>query len=200
MSNVYLAFLNQVIHIFEQLGMASGLETLCGQAYGAQQYEELGIQAYRAMLSLFIVCIPISFVWISLGKLLALIGQDPLISEEAGRYALWLIPALFAYAITQTMMKFLQSQSLILPMLLSSIATLCFHIPLCLFMVFKSGLGFVGAALSISISYWLNVLILGLYIKYSDSCKATRTSFSLKSFKRINEFLRFAVPSAVMIW
>ncbi|XP_039116331.1 protein DETOXIFICATION 10-like [Dioscorea cayenensis subsp. rotundata] len=199
MSNVYLAFLNQVIHIFEQLGMASGLETLCGQAYGAQQYEELGIQAYRAMLSLFIVCIPISFVWISLGKLLALIGQDPLISEEAGRYALWLIPALFAYAITQTMMKFLQSQSLILPMLLSSIATLCFHIPLCLFMVFKSGLGFVGAALSISISYWLNVLILGLYIKYSDSCKATRTSFSLKSFKRINEFLRFAVPSAVMI-
>ncbi|KAM0933274.1 putative multi antimicrobial extrusion protein [Dioscorea sansibarensis] len=180
------------------LGMASGLETLCGQAYGAQQYEELGTQAYRAMLSLFIVCIPISIIWMSMGKLLIFIGQDPLISEEAGKYALWLIPALFAYAITQTMMKFLQSQSLILPMLLSSIAALSFHIPLCWFMVFKSGLGNVGAAFSISISYWLNVFILALYIKYSDSCKSTRTPFALKAFKGISEFLRFAVPSAVM--
>lgn len=200
MSNVYLVFLNQVIHVCEQLGMASGLETLCGQAYGAQQYEELGIQAYRAILSLFIVCIPISFIWGSMGKLLIFIGQDPLISEEAGKYALWLIPALFAYAITQTMTKFLQSQSLIFPMLLSSIAALCFHIPVCWFMVFKSGMGNVGAAFSISISYWLNVLMLGLYIKCSDSCKATRIPFSLKAFKGINEFLRFAVPSAVMIW
>ncbi|KAH7650667.1 Multi antimicrobial extrusion protein [Dioscorea alata] len=181
------------------LGMASGLETLCGQAYGAQQYQELGIQAYRAILSLFIVCIPIAFIWAFMGKLLILIGQDTLISEEAGKYALYLIPALFAYAITQTMTKFLQSQSLILPMLLSSIAALCCHIPLCWFMVFKSGLSNVGAALSISISYWLNVLMLGLYIKCSDSCKATRTPFSLKAFKGINEFLRFAVPSAVMI-
>ncbi|KAM0933220.1 putative multi antimicrobial extrusion protein [Dioscorea sansibarensis] len=179
--------------------MASGLETLCGQAYGTQQYQELGIQAYRAILSLFIVCIPISFIWVSIGKLLIFIGQDPLISEEAGKYALWLIPALFADAIAQTMTKILQSQSLILPMLLSSIATLCFHIPLCWFMVFKSGLGNVGAALSISISYWLNIFILALYIKYSDSCEPTRAPFSLKAFKGVNEFLRFAVPSAVMI-
>ncbi|KAJ0985735.1 hypothetical protein J5N97_004091 [Dioscorea zingiberensis] len=181
------------------LGMASGLETLCGQAYGAQQYQMLGIHTYRAMLSLLIVCIPISFIWVSMERLLTFIGQDPEISHEAGKYALWLIPALFAYAIIQTMMKFLQSQSLVIPMVLSSIATLCFHIPLCWLMVFKSGLGNVGASLSISISYWWNVLILGLYIKFSDSCKPTRAPLSMEAFKGINEFLRLAVPSAVMI-
>ncbi|KAM0933273.1 putative multi antimicrobial extrusion protein [Dioscorea sansibarensis] len=91
------------------------------------------------------------------------------------------------------MAKFLQSQSLILPVLLSSIATLCW------FMVFRSGLGNASVALSISITYWLNIFILAVYNKYSDSCKPTRAPFSLKAFKGINKFLQFAVPSAVMI-
>ncbi|XP_020683668.1 protein DETOXIFICATION 12 [Dendrobium catenatum] len=181
------------------LGMASGLDTLCGQAYGAKQYKKLGIHTYRAILSLVLVCLPISLIWASMGKLLSLIGQDPLISQEAGIYAVWMIPGLFAFAIAQPLMKFLQSQSLILPMLLSSFVTLCVHIPLCWVMVFKTGLGNVGAALSISISYWINVLILAFYIKYSDSCNATRAPLSMEALWGINEFLRLAIPSAVMI-
>lgn len=180
--------------------MASGLETLCGQAYGAQQYKKLAIHTYKAIFSLILVCIPISLVWCSMGKLLIFIGQDPQISIEAGKYAIWLIPGLFANAIAQPMMKFLQSQSLILPMLLSSILSLCLHIPLCWVLVFKSGLGNVGAALSISISFWFNVFMLVLYIKYSKSCEATRAPISKEAFRGISEFLRIAFPSAVMIW
>ncbi|XP_020591259.1 protein DETOXIFICATION 14-like [Phalaenopsis equestris] len=151
------------------LGMASGLETLCGQAYGAKRYKKLGIHTYRAILSLIIVCLPISLLWIYMGKLLSLIGQDPLISQEAGKYIAWMIPALFAYGTAQPLMKFFQSQSLTLPMLLSSFTTLCIHIPLCWAMVLKTVLGNVGAALSISISYWISVVILVMYIKFSDS-------------------------------
>ena len=79
----------------KQLGMASGLETLCGQAYGARQYQKLGIHTYRANFSLLLVCLPISFIWISMGKLLSFIGQDPLISLEAGKFTFWMIPGLF---------------------------------------------------------------------------------------------------------
>lgn len=181
------------------VGMASGLDTLCGQAYGAQQYKKLSIHTYSAILSLLLVCIPVSLLWISLGRLLSLIGQDPLIAREAGRYVEWMIPGLFAIAATQPLMKFLQSQSLIFPMLLSSAATLCIHIPLCWIMVFKSGLGNIGAAFSISITYWINLAILVLYIKYSDSCKVTRAPISMEAFSGIAEFLKLAVPSAVMI-
>ncbi|KAK8914190.1 MATE efflux family protein 5 [Platanthera zijinensis] len=181
------------------VGMASGLDTLCGQAYGAQQYKKLSIHTYSAILSLLLVCLPVSFLWISLGRLLSLIGQDPLISQEAGRYIEWMIPGLFAIAATQPLMKFLQSQSLIFPMLLSSAGTLCIHIPLCWIMVFKSGLGNIGAAFSISITYWINLTILVLYIKYSDSCKVTRAPISMEALSGIAEFLRLAVPSAVMI-
>ncbi|KAG0464067.1 hypothetical protein HPP92_020136 [Vanilla planifolia] len=171
------------------LGMACGLDTLCGQAYGAKQYKKLGVHKYRAILSLLLVCLPISLIWVFMGKLLSLIGQDPLISQEAGRYAVWMIPALFAFATTQPLMKFLQSQSLILPMLLSSVVTLCLHIPLCWTMVFKTGLSNIGAALSISITDWVNVLILVLYIKYSDSCNATRATLhgSIPWYQRVPE-------------
>ncbi|KAG2709475.1 hypothetical protein I3843_05G220100 [Carya illinoinensis] len=180
-------------------GMASALETLSGQAYGAQQYRKLGVQTYTAIFSLTLVCFPVSLIWIYIGKFLTLIGQDPLISHEAGKFTIWLVPALFAYATLQPLVRYFQTQSLVKPMLISSLATLSFHIPLCWALVFKSGLGNVGAALAINISYWLNVILLGLYMKYSSACAKTRVPISMELFQGIGEFFQFAIPSAIMI-
>ncbi|KAK9116196.1 hypothetical protein Sjap_015143 [Stephania japonica] len=88
-----------------------------------------------------------------------LMHQDPLIFHEAGKYAVWLIPALVAYAALQSMQRYLQSQSLIIVMLLSSTAALCFHVPVCWLLVFKSGLGNVGAALSIGIGQFFRLAL-----------------------------------------
>ncbi|TVU35489.1 hypothetical protein EJB05_17380 [Eragrostis curvula] len=181
------------------VGMASALETLCGQAYGANQYHKLGVQTYRAIVTLLVVCIPLTILWVFMGKILALIGQDPLIAQGAGRYIIWLIPGLFANAVLQPITKFLQTQSLIFPLLWSSVATLAIHVPLCYVLVFKTGLGYTGAALSISISYWLNVFMLVGYILLSSSCKETRTPPTMEAFKEIDAFLRLALPSALMI-
>ena len=45
---------------FEQFGFASALETLCGQAYGAEQYQKIGTYTYPAMFFCIAICIPIS--------------------------------------------------------------------------------------------------------------------------------------------
>jgi MATE family multidrug resistance protein len=180
--------------------MASALETLCGQAYGAQQYQKIGMQTYTAIFSLILVCLPLSLIWIYMGKLLILIGQDPLISHEAGKFTIWLVPALFAYAILQPLVRYFQIQSLVKPMLISSCAILCFHIPLCWVLVFRSRLERLGAAVAIGISYWLNAIVLGLYMKYSSTCKKTLAPISMELFQGIGEFFRFATPSAMMIW
>lgn len=180
--------------------MACALETLSGQAYGARQYRQLGLHINTAIFSLMLVCLPLSLVWIYMGKILILMGQDPLISHEAGKFARMLLPALFAYAALQPLCKYLQTQSLIIPLLLSSCASVCFHVLFCWVMVFKSGLGNLGAALAIGMSYWLNVILLVLYVKYSSACAHTRVRISFEVFQGIREFLRFAIPSAVMIW
>ncbi|KAG5521662.1 hypothetical protein RHGRI_034028 [Rhododendron griersonianum] len=151
------------------LGMACALETLCGQAYGAQQYQKIGTQTYTAIFSLIIVCLPLSILWMNMGNVLILMGQDPLISHEAGKFTKWLVPSIFAYAILQPLVRYFQMQSLTLPMLISSCATLVFHIPLCWVLVFKSGLDNLGGALAIDISIWLNVIFLVLYMRYSSA-------------------------------
>ncbi|XP_057491580.1 protein DETOXIFICATION 14-like isoform X1 [Actinidia eriantha] len=180
-------------------GMAGALETLCGQAYGAKQYQKLGIYTFAAIFSLILVCLPVSLLWTFLDKILINIGQDPSISHKAGKFAIWLIPSLFPYAILQSLVRYLQAQSLILPMLLCSVATLCFHIPVCWALVFKTDMGNCGAALAIGLSYWLNAILLGFYLKYSAATERTPLSFSKEVFLSIGEFFRFAVPSAVMV-
>ncbi|KAF2310872.1 hypothetical protein GH714_018094 [Hevea brasiliensis] len=191
-------YLLQFVSIM-MLGMASALETLSGQAYGAKQYQKLGIQTQTAIFCLILVCIPLSVIWINVGNILIFIGQDPKISHEAGKFITSLIPALFAYATLQPLVRYFQAQSLIFPMVLSSCGTLCLHIPLCWALVFKSGLENLGAALAMCISNWTNVIFLGLYMKYSSACAKTRAPISMQLLHGIGEFFRFAIPSAVMI-
>lgn len=180
--------------------MSSALETLCGQAYGAKQYSRVGTFTYGAILCLFIVCLPVCVLWIYTEDLLILMGQDPLISAEAGKFTIYLIPTLFPYAILQSLVRYLQTQSLIFPMLWTALLSLCFQLVLCWAFVFKLDLGNGGAALSIAISYWFNVILLVLYVKYSPACQKTHASFSKDVLVTMWEFFRFAVPSAVMVW
>ncbi|KAK7295756.1 hypothetical protein RJT34_18668 [Clitoria ternatea] len=180
------------------LGMAGALETLCGQTYGAEEYRKIGNYTCCAIVTLILVCLPISLVWIFMDKILLLFGQDPEMSHAAHEYCMCLIPALFGFAILQCLIRYFQTQCMIFPMVFSSIAVLCLHVPICWGLVFKLGLGHVGAAFAIAISYWLNVIWLGIYMKYSSACEKTKIVFSYNALHSIPEFCQFAIPSALM--
>ncbi|KFK35645.1 hypothetical protein AALP_AA4G017500 [Arabis alpina] len=91
-------------------GLVGALETLCGQAYGAKQYDKIGTYTYSAIASNIPISLLISILWIYIDKLLISLGQDPDISKVAGSYAFWLIPALFGHAIVIPLTRFLQTQ------------------------------------------------------------------------------------------
>ncbi|XP_073133804.1 protein DETOXIFICATION 16-like isoform X1 [Henckelia pumila] len=181
------------------LGMASALETLCGQAYGAKQYHMLGIYTQRAILILLTLSIALSIVWFNTGWILATLGQDKEISSGAGEFNRWMIPGLFAYGVLQCLMRFLQTQNTVVPMMISSGLTALFHILMCWVLLFKFELGSKGAALANAISYWVNVLLLALYIKFSKSFSKSFTGFSAEAIHDLLGFLRLAIPSAIMI-
>ncbi|GLT28860.1 hypothetical protein SLA2020_037640 [Shorea laevis] len=179
--------------------MSGALDTLCGQAQGARQYQKLGVYTYSGIICLTLVCPPICLLWIFFDKLLPLVGQDPTISRHARNFSICLIPSLFGSAILKAIIKYLQTQSLTRPMLLSSFCVLCLHVLVCWLLVFKSGLGYLGAAVASSLSTWLNVAIIGLYIKFSPACKRTRVPLSKEAFQNIGKFFRLGIPSAIMI-
>ncbi|XP_052180893.1 protein DETOXIFICATION 16-like [Diospyros lotus] len=181
------------------VGMASALDTFCGQSYGAGQYHMLGIHKQRAMFVILLACIPLACIWVNAGHILVFLGQDPEISAEAGAYARFMVPSIFAYGLLQCHARFLQTQNNVVPMMLSTGCTTLLHILICWVLVFKSGLGNKGAALANAISYWINVILLAIYVRVSPSCKRTWTGFSKEALQDIPKFLRLAIPSALMI-
>lgn len=180
--------------------MASSLDTLCGQAFGAKQYYLLGIYKQRAILVLTLVSVVVAVIWAYTGQILLLFGQDPEIAMGAGSYIRWMIPALFVYGLLQCHVRFLQTQSIVLPVMLSSGVTALNHVLVCWLLVYKLGLGNKGAALGNAISYLVNLSILALYVRFSASCKRTWTGLSKEAFHDTISFLRLAVPSALMVW
>ena len=183
-----------------QLGMGSALETLCGQAYGAAQYHMLGVYLQRALLVLFLTCLSLSFVFVYMEDILVFAGQDAEIANMAGEYALYLLPSLFGYALLQPVVKFLQTQSVVIPMLICSATTLASHVGILYTFIYTLGWGFRGAAIATSVSFWINPILLILYVKVSGVCEETWKSFTGDAFVDIYEFLKLAVPSCVMIW
>ncbi|XP_019058919.1 PREDICTED: protein DETOXIFICATION 6-like [Tarenaya hassleriana] len=179
-------------------GTAGALETLCGQAYGAKEYNKLGTYTYAAIASNLPLCFLVSILWMFIDRILISLGQDPEVSELARSYTLWLFPTLLAHAILQPVTRFLQAQGLVLPLFYSSFASLLFHIPICYYLVFKTGLGIIGAAMAISLSSWLDVAILALYIRFSSSCKHSRGFVSSDFVPSLKQFLRYAIPSGAM--
>lgn len=179
------------------VGMGNALETLCGQAYGAQNYAMVGVYFQRGLVVLYLTSLPVALIWANMARILIFLGQDPEIAQKAGEYAFCLIPTLFGYAVLQPLVKFLQAQSRVFVMSFSSLILFLFHIPLCYLLVIGLGFGFRGAAIATSISIWVNVAILGVYVRFWVT--RTWTGFSMAAFEDLGKLMRIAVPSAIMV-
>jgi hypothetical protein len=70
-----------------QLGMASALETLCGQAYGAKQYHMLGVYLQRSWLILLAFAVLLAPTFIFSAQLLIALGQTAELRLQVGRVA-----------------------------------------------------------------------------------------------------------------
>eukprot|EP00271_Cylindrocystis_brebissonii_P015931 TRINITY_DN3900_c0_g1_i1.p1 TRINITY_DN3900_c0_g1~~TRINITY_DN3900_c0_g1_i1.p1 ORF type:complete len:477 (-),score=34.01 TRINITY_DN3900_c0_g1_i1:1078-2475(-) len=186
------------------LALASALETFCGQAYGAGQYKMVGNYTQRAMFILCLITIPIAaFLWY-LEPVLLLLGQEPIIALHAGNYAQLLLPTAFASALTQPLIKFYQAQSETVLLAVCQFAAVAVQIPLIYVFVWPLGFGYRGAAIATSIAWWVNLLLLAGYLKWSPSPKLAETWTTLPlaeiaDWPDIWRFLKLAIPSALMI-
>nr|VDD63644.1 unnamed protein product [Brassica oleracea] len=118
-------------------GLASALETLCGQAFGARQYEKLDSFCLLPLAHT-------SFI-----RILCTSVVDSLLPNTK--------------------------------------------------LDFSYGFGTKGAALSISLSYWLNAVFLWFFMRRSQVCEGKCVFISMEAFGQMRTFFSLAVPSALMI-
>ncbi|XP_020233209.1 protein DETOXIFICATION 29 [Cajanus cajan] len=179
-------------------GMGSALETLCGQAYGAGQVHMLGVYMQRSWVIMNSTAILLLLLYVLAEPLLKAIGQTATISEAAGKFALLMIPQLFAYTFNYPMQKFLQAQSKIMAMAWIAAAALLLHVLFSWLLMLKLGWGLVGAAVVLNASWWFIDVGQFAYI-LSGTCGEAWSGFSLEAFRNLWGFVRLSLASAVML-
>jgi multidrug resistance protein, MATE family len=146
------------------IGLSSALETLCGQAYGAQNFPLLGIYMQRSVVLTTCVAALISLAWSQAGPLLQLLGQSPTLATQAAHYIQILIPALFLTCVSESIRRFLVSQSIVRPtMLISGVVTLL-SLPLNYFLIFVLNWGLLGAAATVVLCNLATTLLIIGYV------------------------------------
>ncbi|XWS11012.1 hypothetical protein CRYUN_Cryun38cG0047200 [Craigia yunnanensis] len=180
-------------------GLSGALETLCGQGFGAKMHRMLAIYLQASCIISFIFSVIISILWFYTEPILVLLHQNPEISRTAALYMKYLIPGLFAYGFVQNILRFLQTQSMVIPLVLFSVIPLSIHFGIVYSLVNRTSLGFKGAPLAASISLWISFILLAMYVVFAKKFENTWKGLSLESFHYILRNLKLALPSAAMV-
>ncbi|KAG8057068.1 hypothetical protein GUJ93_ZPchr0002g23691 [Zizania palustris] len=180
------------------LGMASALETLCGQAYGAKQYSMLGIYLQRSWIILLVSAVLLVPTYVFTEPLLAAMGQPAALAREAGVISLYVLPLHFLYVVLLPVGKFLQSQLKNGITAVTAAVAFPLHIAASWLLVSRFRLGVFGAAMALNFSWGL-VVVLQLAYVVGGGCPVTWSGFSLLAFVDLWGFVKLSISSGVMV-
>ncbi|KAK6266307.1 hypothetical protein QUC31_017144 [Theobroma cacao] len=181
-------------------GLSGALETLCGQAFGARIYRQLGIYLQASCQISFLFSILISVLRLFTKPILVRLRQDPEVATAAALYIKYLIAGRFAFGFEQNIMRYCQAQGITLHLVLFTGVPFGLHFALVYFLVNRTSMGFIGSPAAASISIWLSCLSLAMFVIFSKRFENTWKGLSLESFGNILKILRLAIPSAAMVW
>ncbi|GAB2226113.1 hypothetical protein Droror1_Dr00021904 [Drosera rotundifolia] len=180
------------------LGMASALETLCGQAFGAKKYHMLGIYLQRSWIVLFLCCILLLPSYIFASPILKLLGQPTDVAELCGDVAVWLIPLHFSFAFQFPVQRFLQSQLKTMIIAWVTLAAFLFHVLISWLFVAQLKVGVIGTTFTLGLSWWILVFGMVGYV-CCGGCPLTWNGFSMEAFSGLSEFIKLSTASGVMV-
>lgn len=181
------------------IGLSGGLETLCGQAYGAGLYRRLGLYLQSSLIVSALASALVSVVWVFTEPVLLFLRQEPQVSRAAAEFVRSQIPGLFAFAFLQCLLRYLQMQSVVAPLVAVSSASFALHVALAYLLVSVLGLGLAGAAAAVSATFWAACLMLLAYVLRSEGLGEMWNGFSAEAFDYVLPTLKLAAPSAIMV-
>lgn len=150
-------------------GLAMGMEPICGQAYGAKRMKLLGLTLHRTILLLLATCIPISFMWLNMKRILLWCNQDEEISSMAHTFIVFAIPDLFFLSLLHPIRIYLRTQGITMPLTYCSTISVFLHVPLNFLLVKYFDMGIAGVALAMALTNLNLVLLLCSFIYFSGT-------------------------------
>ncbi|XP_052210242.1 protein DETOXIFICATION 56 [Diospyros lotus] len=153
-------------------GLCGAMEPICGQAYGAKNFKLLHKTLLMATILLLLATLPISLLWLNVDKILVHLGQQQQISSVARRYILSLLPDLVITSLLCPLKAYLSSQTITVPIMLSSVLAVAFHVPINILL--SKAKGFEGVSMAVWVTDMIVVVQLGFYVLVTEKTKGGR--------------------------
>ncbi|KAK9151114.1 hypothetical protein Syun_009423 [Stephania yunnanensis] len=96
--------------------------------------------------------------------------------------------------------QFLQAHNIVNPLDYLAVGAFFSHLLLSWLAIDVLKYGLLGAALANSLSWKIHVVMSGLYIVLSPSCKETWLGLSAKAFQGTWPYFKLTIASAIMLW
>ncbi|XP_063002869.1 multidrug and toxin extrusion protein 2-like [Elgaria multicarinata webbii] len=188
-----------VIGISVGTGLASVCDTLMSQTYGSKNVKRVGTILQRGILILLLFCFPCWALFINTEQILLLCRQDPEVSRLTQVYVMIFIPALPAVFLYQLQTRYLQSQAILLPQVVTGVVANVLNVAMNAIFLYTFQLGVVGSAWANTLSQNLQAVLLFLYVWWKKIHKETWEGWTLDCFQEWGSFIRLAFPSMLMI-
>lgn len=178
------------------------LSTICSQAYGLQDSKTLTITLQRSILILLsCLCVPVSLLWIFSTKIMLALGQSDEVAQMANAYLLFLLPSLWTLACSACIQNWLHSMSNTRAVATITLITATLHPLWCYLFIYYFKLGYLGAAISVSLTKIIELILFIVYICFiSTILKDLNFQINIKeSFTNWWSFLRLGLPNLLMM-
>lgn len=187
-----------VLAIYE--GIATALDTLCPQAYGAGQLYLVGLHTQRCAAFSLTFFIPAAVMWWYSKSFLKYILTDPQVVDLTQQFLRVMILGGPPYILFEDGKRFLQAQGIFDAGTVILFITAPLDVLLNWVLIYSSrfGMGFIGAAVAASINYWLTFILLVLFVAFIDGSQCWG-GLSKSAWKEWRELSQLAVPGIVML-
>ncbi|KAF9333300.1 hypothetical protein BG006_003807 [Podila minutissima] len=182
------------------LGTATALDTLCSQSFTSHHPHTLGLHLQRAILVLMVLFVPIAAIWLSSEHIFLLLGQEPALAQHAAIFLRGLMPGAPAFLIFECVKKYLQAQGNMHASTYVLLICSPINVVLNYALVWNKyvGMGYIGAPIATSISYWNMLTLLLLYIRFVDGY-AGWGGWTRDALTGWPAFLKLALPGVLMV-
>uniref|UniRef100_G3TYX6 Multidrug and toxin extrusion protein n=1 Tax=Loxodonta africana TaxID=9785 RepID=G3TYX6_LOXAF len=180
-------------------GLASACDTLMTQSFGGKTLKHVGVVLQRGLIVLMLCCFPCWAIFINTEHILLLLKQDPEVSRSASSLILLCIPALPATLLFHLQTRYLQSQGIILPQIITGIAANVINLGMNALLLYVLDLGVVGSAWANTASQFFLSPFLFLYVWWKKIYVHTWGGWSMDCFQEWDSFIQLAIPSMLMV-
>ncbi len=187
-----------ILSIYE--GMATALDTLCPQAYGAGQLYLVGIQTQRCACFSLLLFVPAGLFWWNTGPFLRYIIEDDHVIRLTEQFLRVLIFGAPPYILFEDGKRFLQAQGIFDAGTIILFITAPLNVLLNWLFIYSKvfGFGFIGAAVAAVVNYWLTLIFLVLFVMFIDG-KQCWGGLTRQAFTDWAELSALAFPGVVML-